>query len=65
MYTKVDLIENEKMNKIIKENQKRIRENDRKKAKEQFRLNILLMVSAGVFFIGLMYFIAVIESMRF
>ena len=65
MYTKVDLIENEKMNKIIKENQRKIRENDRKKAKEQFRLNILLMVSASVFFIGLMYFIAVIENMRF
>lgn len=65
MYTKVDLIENEKMNKIIKENQKRVRENDRKKAKEQMRMNILLMVSASVFFIGLMYFIAVIENMRF
>ena len=65
MYTKVDLIENEKMNKIIKENQRKIRENDRKKAKEQMRMNILLMVSASVFFIGLMYFIAVIESMRF
>lgn len=65
MYTKLDLIENEKMNNIIKENQKRVRENDRKKAKEQMRLNILLMVSASVFFIGLMYFIAVIENMRF
>ena len=37
MYTKVDLIENEKMNKIIKENQKRIREMDKKNAKQQKR----------------------------
>ena len=65
MYTKVDLIENEKMNKIIKENQRKIREIDKKKAKEQKMLNIILTISAGVFFIGLMYFIAVVESMRF
>lgn len=65
MYTKVDLIENEKMNKILKENQKRIRENERKKAKEQKILNIILTISAGVFFIGLMYLIAVVENMRF
>ena len=65
MYTKLDLIENEKMNKIIKENQKRVRENDRKKVKEQKILNIILTISAGVFFIGLMYFIAVVENMRF
>lgn len=65
MYTKIDLIENEKMNKIIKENQKRVREMDKKNVKEQKILNIILTISAGVFFIGLMYFIAVIENMRF
>lgn len=65
MYTKVDLIENEKMNKIIKENQKKIREMDKKNAKQQKILNIILTISAGVFFVGLMYLIAVIESMRF
>ena len=66
MYTKVDLIENEKNEQNYKGKPKEKElEMDKKNAKQQKILNIILTISAGVFFVGLMYLIAVIESMRF
>ncbi len=69
MYTKLDLIENQKMNEIIKNNSIRMREHfqkyKRKETKEKIINGILMILGSSTVFIGLMVLIAVIENLRF
>lgn len=69
MYTKMDLIENNKMNEILRINQVKVRSFNIARAKKNKRdkiiTNVLMMASSSIFIIGLMYLIAVIENLRF
>ena len=69
MYTKLDLLENQKMNKILKENQVKVRKFNLERAKKIKRENIInatfMIIGSSVFMIGLMFLISVIENMRF
>lgn len=62
-------MEDIKMMNIIHKNCKEQRklniERIKKNKKEQIKNNVLMFLSSGVFFIGLMYLIAVVENMRF
>lgn len=65
MYTKQDLIENQKMNEIIKANKEKMTQHFIKEEKRYIRNTILHIVSGIVFGIGLMVLIAVIENWSF
>lgn len=65
MYTKQDLLENQKMNNILKENQLRMRKHFQKIEKQEKFANIFMNISVSIFFIGLMYLVAVIENWSF
>lgn len=65
MYSKLDLIENEKLNKAIKENKVKYRKLLEQRRKKELISNVILTISASTFFIGLMVLIAVIESLNF
>lgn len=65
MYSKIDLIENEKMNEIIRKNRERMRKQVKVEKKESFKDKVLMFVASGILMFGVMYFIAVIESLRF
>lgn len=65
MYNKIDIEENKKMGEILKANQIKMRKQFKKKEKEAKVLNVLLVISSSVFFIGLLFLISVIENMRF
>lgn len=65
MYSKIDLIENKKMGEILKANQVKMRTHFKKQVKRNRIINILLGISSVVFFIGLMYLIAIVERMSF
>lgn len=61
--------EDKEMMRIIRENHFRVQKLNKKRAKymkrETIINNIMLVVSSGIFFIGLMCFIALIENLRF
>lgn len=63
MYSRLDLIENEKMNKIIKENKERMSKRIVKKEKTKVFSLILTNILVIFSFIGFMYLIALIEAM--
>lgn len=73
MNTKLNMIgsteEDKEMMKIIRENHFRVQKLNQKRAKymkrETIINNIMLVVGSGIFFIGLMCFIALIENLRF
>lgn len=65
MYSKLDLIENEKLNKAIKENKVKYRKLLEQRRKKELISNVILTISASTFFIGLMVLIAVIENLNF
>lgn len=63
------MTETKKMLEIIHKNQKKVREFNIKRAKARKRQmivdNVFMFLGSSIFLIGLMTFIAVIESMRF
>lgn len=63
------MTETKKMLEIIHKNQKKVREFNVKRAKARKRQmivdNVFMFLGSSIFLIGLMTFIAVIESMRF
>lgn len=62
MYTKKELLENEKIENAIHENYKK----SRKVYKQNTFLDyLLLFLGASVFLFGLMFLIAVIENLKF
>lgn len=69
MYTKNDLIENQKMDEILKINQVKMRNFNITRAMKNKRdtiiTNIMMMTGCSVFVFGLMFLIAVIENLRF
>ena len=72
MYTKQDLIENKKMNEILKVNRLKMqelwikRQKDNKTQKLIDKVQYLMGFSlATIIMIGLMYFIALIEALKF
>lgn len=73
MNTELNMIgsteEDKEMMKIIRENHFRVQKLNQKRAKymkrETIINNIMLVVGSGIFFIGLMCFIALIENLRF
>lgn len=65
MYTKQDLIENKKMDEIIKQNQIKMRKLFIKNKKEEIKANVFLLVSGTFFFIGLLYLLSVVERINF
>lgn len=65
MYSKLDLIENEKLNKAIKENKVKYRKLLEQRRKKELISNVILTISASTFFIGLMVLIAAIENLNF
>lgn len=65
MYTKIDLIENKKMNEIIKQNKLKVRENLKRKQKKELIADAFLSILATIAFGGLVYLLALIEVARF
>lgn len=69
MYTKTDLIENQKMDEIIKENYQKTTEFNKKRAKKEWKdkiiTNILMTIASSTFAFGLMFLVSVIENLRF
>ena len=65
MYTELDLIENRKMNEIIKNNKVKVTKVVKKKKVNKFLNYVLYFVACGTFLFGLMFLIAVIERMSF
>lgn len=65
MYTKQDLIENKKMEKILRENKYRVRELDIKRAKKEKIENIITGILFTIGFIGTLVFIEFIERINF
>ena len=73
MNTELNMIgsteEDKEMMKIIRDNHFRVQKLNQKRTKYMKREiiinNIMLVVSSGIFFIGLMCFIALIENLRF
>ena len=65
MYSKVDLIENEKMNEIIRKNRERMRKQIKVEKKTSLKDKVFMFIASAIFMFGLMYFISVIESLRF
>lgn len=69
MYTELDLIENQKMDEIIKENKLKTREFNKKRNKKQwkeaFLTNTLMIIGSSTFTFGLMFLVAVIEHLNF
>lgn len=65
MYTKQDLIENKKMDEIIKQNQIKVRKLFIKNKKEEIKANVFLLISGTFFVIGLLYLISVVERINF
>lgn len=69
MYTELDLIENQKMDEIIKENYKRTTEFNKKRKKKEWKnailTNVLMTVASSTFVFGLMFLVSVIENLRF
>ena len=65
----LNMTETKKMLEIIHKNQKKVREFNIKRAKARKRQmivdNVFMFLGSSIFLIGLMTFIAVIESMRF
>lgn len=61
--------EDKEMMRIIRENHFRVQKLNKKRAKymkrETIINNIMLVISSGIFFIGLMCFIVLIEGLRF
>lgn len=61
--------EDKEMMKIIRNNHFRVQKLNQKRAKymkrETIINNVMLVVSSGIFFIGLMCFITLIEGLRF
>lgn len=61
--------EDKEMMRIIRDNHFRVQKLNQKRAKymkrETIINNVMLVVSSGIFFIGLMCFIALIEGLRF
>lgn len=69
MYTKLDLIENQKMDEIIKENYIKTAEFNKKRAKKEWKerilTNVLMTIASSTFAFGLMFLVSVIENLRF
>lgn len=69
MYTEIDLIENRKMDEIIKENYQKTTEFNKKRAKKEWKdkiiTNILMTIASSTFAFGLMFLVSVIENLRF
>ena len=73
MNTELNMIgstkEDKEMMRIIRDNHFKVQKLNQKRAKymkrETIINNIMLVVSSGIFFIGLMCFIALIEMIRF
>lgn len=65
MYTKQDLIENKKMEKILRENKYRVRELNIKRAKKEKRENIITGILFTIGFVGTLVFIEFIERINF
>lgn len=73
MNTELNMIgsteEDKEMMKIIRDNHFRVQKLNQKRAKymkrETIINNVMLVISFGIFFIGLMCFIALIENLRF
>ncbi len=61
--------EDKEMMRIIRDNHFRVQKLNQKRAKymkrETIINNVMLVVSSGIFFIGLMCFITLIENLRF
>lgn len=69
MYTKIDLIENQKMDEIIKENYIKTTEFNKNRAKKEWKekilTNVLMTIASSTFAFGLMFLVSVIENLRF
>lgn len=65
MYTELDLIENRKMNEIIKNNKVKVTKVIKKKKANKVLNYVLYFLSCGIFLFGLMFLIAVIENLKF
>lgn len=65
MYTELDLIENKKMDEIIKNNKVKVTKVVKKKKLNKVLDYILYFVACGTFLFGLMFLISVIENMKF
>lgn len=65
MYTKQDLIENQKMNEIIKANKEKMTKHFKNEEKKYIR-NTLFHIFCGIVFgVGLMFIVAIIENWSF
>lgn len=65
MYTKEELLENKKMDEIIKKNKVKVTKVVKKRKLNKALDYILYFVACGTFLFGLMFLIAVIERMSF
>lgn len=65
MYSKLDLEENKKMNLILKQNQIRMRERNKKIEKKNHILDFTIECLAFVTFIGFIYLLSLIYVARF
>lgn len=65
MYSELDLIENKKMDEIIKNNKTKVRKVIKKKKANKVLNYIFSFIACGTFLFGLMFLIAVIENMKF
>lgn len=65
MYTKAELIENRKLEKILRENKYKFRDLQIRRAKKEKIEQIISCVLFGIGFIAVMYFVAIIESINF
>lgn len=65
MYTELDLIENKKMDEIIKNNKVKVTKIVKKKKINKVLDCILYFIACGTFLFGLMFLISVIENMKF
>lgn len=65
MYTKAELIENRKLEKILKENKYKMRNIQNRRNKKEKINTIISCLLFGIGFIAVMYFIAIIENINF
>lgn len=65
MYTELDLIENKKMDEIIKNNKVKVAKVIKTKKTHKILNYILYFVACGTFLFGLMFLIAVVENLKF
>lgn len=65
MYTKAELMENKKMEQILRQNKYRVRELNIKRAKKEKIENIITGILFTIGFIGTLVFIEFIERINF